>query len=225
MGPPTGRVMSLLTKPQVRDLYRKRAGNYDRAMWLYRALGFRIARYRRDTVDALSLGPGDTVIDLACGTGLNFPFLYRAVGPTGRIIGVDLTDAMLQRAERRVAGAGWRNVQLVQHDLAEYAFPEGASGILSVLAITLVPEFEAVIRRGATALRPGGRLAVLDFRRPPAWPEWLVRFAAWLNSPYGVSIELAERHPWEAVRQRLREVVFRDYYFGAIYLSVGERSR
>ncbi|TFH66017.1 MAG: methyltransferase domain-containing protein, partial [Gemmatimonadales bacterium] len=187
-----------LTKPQVRDLYRKRARNYDRAMWLYRATGFRITRYRQETVQALSLAPGDTVVDLACGTGLNFPFLYQAVGPTGRIVGVDLTDAMLQRARARVTRAGWANVELVQHDLADYGFDSGVGGILSVLAITLVPEFETVIRRGAAALRPGGRLAIFDFKRPPGWPEWLVRFGVWLNSPYGVSVELADRHPWEA---------------------------
>jgi demethylmenaquinone methyltransferase/2-methoxy-6-polyprenyl-1,4-benzoquinol methylase len=213
-----------LSKPQVRDLYRRRARNYDRAVWLYRAAGFRIAKYRHDTVQALSLRPGDTVVDLACGTGLNFPFLYQAVGPTGRIVGVDLTDAMLQHAQARVTKAGWANVELVQHDLADYEFDSGVGGIISVLAITLVPEFENVIRRGSEALRPGGRLAIFDFKRPPAWPEWLVRFGAWLNSPYGVSVELADRHPWEAVKRYLREVEFREYYFDALYLSVGERS-
>ncbi len=86
----------------MRDLYRKRARNYDRTQWLYRAAGFRVGWYRRQTIDALRLSLGDTVVDLACGSGLNFPLLYRAVGPTGRIVGVDLTDSMLQRAQARV---------------------------------------------------------------------------------------------------------------------------
>jgi ubiquinone/menaquinone biosynthesis C-methylase UbiE len=207
---------------ETRDLYRKRARSYDRAIWLFRAAGFRIDRYRRDTTEALALREGDTVIDLGCGTGLNFPWLRKAVGAAGRIIGVDLTDAMLAQAEKRAREAGWINVEFVQADIAKYDFPRDASGILSTLAITLVPEYDAVIRNAAESLAPGGRMAVLDFKRPERWPEPLVRLAAWLNKPYGVSLELAHRHPWESIRRYLHEVTYREYYFGGLYLSVGQ---
>ena len=212
-----------MNKQETRDLYRKRARRYDSAIWLYRLSGFRIDWYRRSTVKALSLNAGDTVVDLACGTGLNFRYLEAAVGENGRIIGVDLTDAMLDQARKRVEAAGWRNVELVQADIAQYSFPTGVAGILSTLAITLVPEYGNVICRGAEALRPEGRLAVFDFKEPDNWPRWLVRFAAWLNKPYGVSLELADRHPWESINEYLHEVIFREFYFGALYLSVGEK--
>ncbi len=211
-----------LGKNDTRDLYRRRARRYDLAVQLYRLAGFRVSRYREDTVAALALRQGDTVIDLACGTGLNFRLLETAVGGGGRILGVDLTDAMLDQARERVREAGWGNVELIQSDLAEYEFPSGVAGVLSTLAITLVPEYDEVIRRGAKALRPRGRLAVFDLKRPEGWPEFLVRFAAWANSPFGVSLELEDRHPWESIRRHLKEVLFREYYFGALYLSVGE---
>lgn len=108
----------LLSKEETRELYRKRARRYDAAIWVYRACGLRMDHYRRQTVAALALSAGDTVVDFGCGTGLNFEYLGRAVGPTGKIIGVDLTDAMLAQAERRVGEAGWENVELVQGDLA-----------------------------------------------------------------------------------------------------------
>ncbi len=212
-----------LSKRETRDLYRKRAKRYDLvANWIFRLAGFRVSRYRHETVEALSLQAGDTVLDLACGTGLNFSLLEKKVGQDGKIIGVDLTDAMLDHARDRVQDAGWKNVELVQSDLAQYEFPSGVSGVLSTLAITLVPEYDEVIRRGAESLVSGGRMAIFDLKRPERWPEWLVRFAAWLNKPYGVSLELAHRHPWESMSQHLLEVVFREYYFGALYLSVGE---
>lgn len=211
-----------LTKRETRDLYRRRAKRYDLAVQLYRLVGLPIDRYRRRAVEALTLRRGDTVVDLGCGTGLNFPFLERAVGPQGRVIGVDLTDEMLERARRRVDNAGWRNVELVKSDMLSYAFPEGVGGVLSTLAITLVPEYDAVIRTAARALRPAGRMAVFDMKRPDGWPEPLVRLAAWLNSPYGVSLDLAERHPWESIRSSLGEVVFQELYLGMLYLSVGE---
>jgi demethylmenaquinone methyltransferase/2-methoxy-6-polyprenyl-1,4-benzoquinol methylase len=212
-----------LEKQKLVQIYRKRAGRYDLSTaWLFRLMGFRVERYRRLTVDALSLKRGDTVVDLACGTGLNFPHLERAIGPEGRIIGVDIADAMLGQARERVGVAGWRNVELVRMDLAQYPFPSRAARILSTLAITLVPEYDDVIRRAAGALQPGGRLAVLDLKKPGNWPAGLIRFGAWLNRPYGVTLDLADRHPWESVRRHLCEVTFREFYFGAAYLSVGE---
>jgi ubiquinone/menaquinone biosynthesis C-methylase UbiE len=212
----------ILTKLETRDLYRKRALRYDLCMWIFRLAGFRVTKYRRDVVDSLSLKEGDIVIDLACGTGLNFHWLEKAVGKSGKIIGVDLTDAMLDQARGRVQNAGWENIELVQVDLAEYDFPNGVSGILSTLAITLVPEYDEVIRNGSMALMPGGRMAILDFKEPENWPKWLVRFAAWLNKPYGVSLDLASRHPWESISRHLSVIKFREYYHGALYLSVGK---
>ena len=214
----------LLGREETRDLYRKRAMRYDLALWIYRFCGFRIDHYRRLTVAALGLRSGDTVVDLACGTGLNFGLLERAVGSTGKVIGVDLTDAMLAVAKRRTEEAGWQNVELIQTDLSDYTVPEGVEGVMSTLALTLVPEYERVIKEASRSLRSGGRMAVLDMKRPDRWPEWLVRIAAWLNKPYGVSLELADRHPWEVVRRCMGEVEYREFYFGALYLSVGEVS-
>ena len=207
----------------IRELYRRRAGRYDRSLWLFRLAGFRFSRYRRSTVSSLGLGPGDTVVDLGCGTGLNFALLEEAVGPTGTIVGVDLTDAMLERARVRVRSQGWSNVELTRGDLAEYMPPEGIAGALSTFAITLVPEYDQVIAHCAAALRPGGRLAICDFKEPPGWPHWLVRLFAWFNRPFGVTLDLATRHPWESVRRHLDEVQYRKLYFGALYLTVGER--
>jgi demethylmenaquinone methyltransferase/2-methoxy-6-polyprenyl-1,4-benzoquinol methylase len=212
----------VLDKQQTKNLYRKRAKNYDSAMWLYRLTGFRVNQYRQDAVEALSLDKGDTVVELGCGTGLNFPYLQKAIGEAGRIVGVDLTDAMLEQAHQRVVMSGWRNVELIQADLSRYAIPKNVKGVLSSLAITLVPEYDEIIQRGAKALQPGGRLAILDFKEPETWPAWLISFAAWLNKPYGVSLELANRRPMESVRRYLKEVKYREYYYGVLYLSVGE---
>ncbi len=199
-----------------------RAGRYDFSLGLYSLAGFRLERYRRLTMEALGLTSGDTVVDLACGTGLNFSYLQKAVGETGRIIGVDMTEAMLDRARQRVAQHRWENVELIQLDVAQYPFPQEVATIVSTYAITLLPEYDDVIRRGPRALRPGGRLAVLDFKKPEHWPEWLIRFGAWAFSPYGVSLDLAVRHPWESIDRYLKRVAYREFYLGGLYLCVGE---
>jgi len=213
-----------LTKNETRDLYRKRAPRYDLLVLIYRVFGFDLKRYRRETIEGLALGPGDTVVEIGCGTGLNFEYVQRRIGKGGKLIGVDLTDAMLDVAKDRVAREGWANVELVQADVAEWAMPNGLEGVFSTLALTLVPEYNAVIGKASRALNMGGRLAVFDMKEPSNWPHWLVRFAAWLNKPFGVSLELADRHPWVSIRRYLTEVKFREYYFGALYLCVGEKS-
>ena len=213
-----------LNKFEIRNLYRKRASRYDLSVQIYRLIGFDMRRYRHDTITSLELGSGDLVVELGCGTGLNFENVQRRIGPKGKIIGVDLTDSMLDVARTRVVHEGWANVELVQADVAEWDMPQDVDGMFSTLALTLVPEYDYVIEKASRALSKGGRLAVFDMKEPARWPYWLVRFAAWLNKPYGVSLELAERHPWESIRTCLTEIEFREYFFGALYLCVGEKS-
>ena len=113
-----------------------------------------------------------------------------AVGAEGRVVGVDLTDAMLARAGDRITRAGWRNVDLVRADAADYPFPACVGGVLSTLAITMVPEHDDVIRRAAAALRPGGRLSLFELKLPEGWPDWLIQLGVALNKPWGLELGL-----------------------------------
>jgi len=134
------------TKKEIIDLYRKRGKRYDFTANLYYLFGFREYAYRRRAVEELGLEKGDTVVEIGCGTGLNFPFLQEKVGSSGKIIGVDLTDAMLRQARKRVEKNGWKNVELILQDASKFSFPSGIDGIISTFALTLVPDYEQVIR-------------------------------------------------------------------------------
>ena len=103
-----------LTQERLIETYRKKAKHYDVTSRLYPAPGYPQRAQRLRAVRALGLRPGDTVVDMACGTGLNFPLLEKVVGPGGRIVGVDLTDAMLARAQDRIETNGWSNISLVK---------------------------------------------------------------------------------------------------------------
>lgn len=211
-----------LTKAQLIDLYRVRAAWYDLSANLYYLIGFREAWYRKQAVSALGLKPGDTVVEIGCGTGLNFGYLRDVVGEEGRIVGVDLTDAMLVQAEQRIARQGWTNVMLVQCDAASYEFPTAIQGVLSTFALTLVPDYERVIARATEALATGRHLVVLDFRQPDNWPLWLVRLGVWITRPFGVSLDLATRKPWEMVKKHFSSVTTKLYFGGFVYIAVGK---
>src|ERR1700760_2544754 len=188
------------TREHLIETYRKKARHYDLTSRLYPAPGYPQRTQRLGAVRALSLGPGGTVIDLACGTGLNFPLLQQAVGPGGRIIGGDLTDAMLARAQDRIKAHGWSNVSLVQADAAGFGFPAGADAILSTYALTQVPKCAEVITRGTAALRAGGRWAVLDLKVPGQAPGWLTRLGTATVRPFAAIDQWITRCPWEAIR-------------------------
>jgi ubiquinone/menaquinone biosynthesis C-methylase UbiE len=208
---------------EVRDLYARRARRYDVTSRLYGLVGYRVDAYRREAVEALGLRPGDVAVEIGCGTGANLAGLRQAVGPTGMVIGVDLSADMLARARARVARAGWCNVALVECEASGYAFPGGVNAVLSTYALSFVPGYEGVIARAARALRPGGRLAVVDIKAPEGVPRWALRFLVPFLRPFGVAVGLVERRPWEVLARELRMVAGRRRYLGTTYLAVAER--
>lgn len=211
------------SKNEIFQLYQKRAKYYDVSANLYYLIGFREQAYRRMAVEKLHLQKGATVVEIGCGTGLNFPLIQRYIGQEGKIIGIDLTDKMLAQARKRVQAHVWTNVELVQTDAATYTFPENVNGIISTFAITLMPEYESIIKNGSEALAPGGHLVILDLKKPDKWPMWLVRLGVWITKPFGVTLDLSDRHPWEAVNKYLASTFFIEFFGGYAYISAGEK--
>jgi demethylmenaquinone methyltransferase/2-methoxy-6-polyprenyl-1,4-benzoquinol methylase len=215
------------TRERLIATYRKKARHYDVTSRLYPVPGYPQRSQRLRTVQALSLRPGATVIDIACGTGLNFPILEEIVGPGGRIVGVDLTDAMLDHALDRVRANGWSNVTLVQSDAAEYVFPSSVDAIVSTYAMSQVREGAQVIAHGAAALSAGGRWAVLDLKVPASTPGWLIRLSTAAVRPHASIDEWIVRRPWDAIREamqrELTDLSWTELTFGTAFLAAGSR--
>jgi len=215
------------TREHLIEVYRKKAKRYDITSRLYPAPGYPQRGQRRQAVQELRLGRGDTVVDMACGTGLNFSLLEEAVGPEGRIVGVDLTDAMLDQARGRIETNGWSNVSLVHADATEFDFPAGIDAILSTYALTQVPECREVIAHGAAALSGGGRWAVLDLKVPDSTPRWLAQLGIATVRPFASIDEWIARRPWHAIRvamqETLVEVSWTELFFGTAFLAAGSR--
>ena len=214
-------------REQLVETYRKKAKHYDMTSRLYPVPGYPQRAQRLRAVRALGLRPADSVVDVACGTGLNFSLIEEAIGPTGRIVGVDLTDAMLAQAQRRIETNSWGNVSLVQADAAEFDFPPEVDGILSTYALSHVPECGAVIAHGAAALSRGGRWVVLDLKAPDNAPRWLAQLGVAVARPFGSIDEWLRRRPWEAVRaamqDSLADVSWTELSFGTAFLAAGSR--
>lgn len=213
------------TREHLIETYRKKAKHYDITSRLYPAPGYPQRAQRLRAVQALGLHTGDRVIDMACGTGLNFPLIEKVIGPGGRIVGVDLTDAMLARAQNRIAANGWSNISLVQADAAEFGFPSEVDAIVSTYALSQVPECAEVIAHGAAALSGGGRWVVLDLKVPDSTPGWLAQLGTATVRPFASIDEWMMRRPWEAIRATMQDELagfsWTELFFGTAFLAAG----
>jgi SAM-dependent methyltransferase len=137
-----------------------------------------------------TLRPGEVVVDLGSGAGMDAFLAAKQVGPTGHVIGIDMTDAMLAKARENARKVGCTNVEFRKGTIEDLPLEsESVDAIISNCVINLSPEKDKVYREAYRVLRPGGRVMVSDLvlERPlPA--EILQSVDAYLGCVGGASL-------------------------------------
>jgi len=119
------------------------------------------------------LEPGEVVLDLGSGGGFDALLAVKEVGPSGCVIGVDMTPEMLERARKNAASAGATNVEFRAGHIEALPVPDASVDVvISNCVINLVPDKEQVYREVARVLRPGGRMVVSDVVLDAPLPPW-----------------------------------------------------
>ncbi|UUY01667.1 arsenite methyltransferase [Svornostia abyssi] len=128
-----------------------------------------------------ALQPGERVLDLGSGGGIDVLLSARRVGPAGFAFGLDMTPEMLALAERNRAEAGLTNVQFLRGRIEDIPLPADAVDVvLSNCVVNLSPDKRAVFSEALRVLRPGGRLAIADIATRGALPPTIgASLAAW----------------------------------------------
>ena len=195
----------MIVPAEVRHLYDRRAPFYDTLVWAL-SLG-RDGTYRDRAVLALDPRPGDRILDVGCGSGLNFS---RLPGPTG----VDSSAGLLRIARRR-------GPRLARACAGSLPFSDRSfDRLLCTYVITTVPQWRLALGEMARVLRPGGRLVLTDDRLPPGWflgpGPMFRRFlrGGWVN---------LHRDITAAMEADFTEARMEHLHFGMIYLIAATR--
>ena len=171
---------------------------YDAAADLFDApsLGF-WARYGQRTVDRLRLPPGATVLDVACGTGASALPAAEAVGPTGRVLGVDLAENLLRLAREKAERRSLRNVEFSQGDMTALGYPDGTfDAVICVFGIFFVKDMNALTAELWRMVKPGGRLAITTWGPRMFAPM----YGKWTEIVRGLRADLAtDFNPWDRI--------------------------
>lgn len=207
------------------DRYRALGRGYDVVsleVLLYR-------RPRRRMLSLLDLPPGATVLDLGCGTGLNFAAIHAAIGPRGRLLGVDSSASMLGAARRRVERAGWENVDLLEADVRDLprVLPtryrdRPFSAVVATYVLALLDADDAIWAEiDARAREHPVRVGIVDLgpARGPAPRRRLLDAFASLG---GARLD---RRRWERLTDRAADAVTEMHLGGHAVVSVGTVGR
>src|SRR5260370_18482697 len=123
-------------------------------------------------LDAAAPATGERVIDVGCGSGATVLELARRVGPTGHVLGLDVSEPMSAQARERIAAEQLRNAEVLVHDAATCVFPRSDTDLLfSRFGVMFFADPEAAFANLRLAMRPGGRLLCMAWR-PLAENPW-----------------------------------------------------
>ena len=184
----------------VAEFYGRWAGLYDHVA---RFPG--VGAWRERAAHSLDLTPGETVVEMGCGTGANLRYLRERIGPEGTIVGVDLTPGMLALARRRVVREGWETVGLVFADAARPPI-DGADAVLASFVVGMFDDPAGVVETWIELLRPDGRICLLDATRsshPAARPLDLAFRAFVIASTPPTWKVRYDEPPWEPLDRRV----------------------
>ncbi len=198
------------------ERYRAHAQGYDAS-----AAG--TMKLRRRTIAALELVPGDSVLDVACGTGLSFPLLAGAVGGGGRVTGIELSPDMAQRARARIAGAGWSNVEVIDSAVEDAPLDGSFDAVLFNFTHDVLQSPAALARVFASA-KEGARVAASGSRLFPPWLAPGNAIVRRINAPY-VTTFAGMRRPWRYLIEYVPDLRIRPALWGAGYLAWGRHVR
>ena len=129
----------------------------------YAAVGQLIEAHRHEAAVALGVQPGEHVLDLACGPGVNFKNILKDLGTAGLLVGLDYSPGMIEQAQQCVKVNGWSNVTPLLGDASRLPFADCEfDRVLATYSFSVIPDYQQAFDEVERVLKPSGTLVVLD---------------------------------------------------------------
>jgi len=182
-----------------------------------------IDRLRYEAVQRLHLQPGDRVIDAGCGNGGSFPFLVNQVGPSGDVVGIEISSAMAQRARQHIHEHEWKNVAVIEGS-AEIAVLNGEFDALLLFAAHEILTSAAMLDHLFAHLKDDARVASFGAKLTPPPLGWLFNpFFRLISRKWLPNSTPIDTQPWRLLSPRLAQIKVEQRIGGVMYLVSGQR--
>jgi ubiquinone/menaquinone biosynthesis C-methylase UbiE len=176
---------------------------------------------RQKAVELLHLKAGDRVLDVGCGLGSSFPYLVRAVGQSGQVVGVEISPEIIINAKKRTAKNGWRNVQVIEAAAQDVHLTGLFDGLLMFAAADVYASEEA-LENIVPYLRENARVAAFGAKLSSK------RVGSILNPVLRMLFNLSfsttprpDHEPWRTLAKRVEKLEVEEYLFGLMFLCSG----
>ena len=183
---------------------------------------FFIKPLRHKAVGLLHLKQGDRVLDMGCGMGGSFPYLVDAVGPSGEVVGVEISPEVAINARKRIERNKWRNIQVIEAAAQTVHLTGTFDGLLMFAAADVYASEEA-LENIFPHLRDNARVVVFGAKTSSNRLGWLLNpflrtaFSK-LSFPTTPSIDY---EPWRMLAERVEKLDVEEYFLGLMFLASG----
>ena len=177
---------------------------------------------RAKAVALLDLSPGNRALDVGCGPGGSLPYLRDAVGPSGEVVGVEISHEVAINAQRRIDRHGWSNVQVIAASAQTVRLTGRFDGVLMFAAPDVYASPEALANI-LPHLRPGARIAVFGAKTSRRRTGWLLNPLLRTLFPklsFGTT-PVPDDEPWRLLAAHMDRLTIEEYFFGWMFLASG----
>lgn len=177
---------------------------------------------RQKAVKFLNLKQGDRVLDAGCGSGGSFPYLREQVGPTGEVVGVDISPLTTTSTRKRISKNKWENVHLIEADIRTVNLTGKFDGVLMFAAPDVFSSDDA-ISNIFSHLKENARIAIFGAKISNRRYGWILNGMlrlAFSKLSFSTSPKL-EIKPWTTLQKRLTKLEVEEYFFGWMFLAWG----
>jgi len=171
---------------------------------------------KQKAINKLDLKPGDRVLEIACGTGLNFKLIENIIGSKGEITAVDYTEQMLKHAKKLMQRKKWKNITLIKSDAANTMLKQNYfDAAISTLGFSSIPDHKKALKNTISSLKKGKKLVILDGKSFTFKPLNLLMPVLRWNKSWDRNKDLIKdtRHLFKN-----KEIKIEEYYIGSNFI-------